>query len=100
MAKRRKTYKDTPKTLLRAILLMQDKILSKEEEFKDAELSIEVEMADGRWVERANPFVQEYRALIKDFSQALKAYKELTGSEHEPEIVSLDALRSKFKIAK
>lgn len=96
MPRRKRTYEDTPETLLKTILVMQDKILKLEKEFKAAPLSIEVEMADGRWVERPNPFVQEYRALVKDFSQALKVYKELTGEEAEPASNNLAALRAKF----
>lgn len=99
-ARQNKKYKDSPEILKRAIVTMRGKILEHEKEFIEAPLTIEVEMGDGRYVERANPLVQEYRSLIRDFSAALKAYKELTGEKDEPEINQLDNLRARFRVAK
>lgn len=98
MARRKRTYDDTPETLLRSILVMQEKILKLEKEFKEAPMTAWVEMGDGRFVERPNPFVQEYRALVKDFSQAVKIYKELAGDKAEQTVNNLEAIRAKFKV--
>ena len=96
----KKTINDAPETLKTAILALQTKLQENEEEFTDAPLSIEVRMGDGRYVERANPVVQEYRAMVRDYASALKAYKELTGDEQPTEISSLEDIRSRFKVAK
>ena len=101
MAKKRSDpYKKTPDTLQKAIVSMQRKITKNRVEFVNAPLTIEVEMGDGRTIERANPFVQEYRALVKDFATAIKAYKEITGEAGEKEQSQLDSIRSKFRVAK
>ena len=92
----KKTYKDTPETLLSAILVMQDKILSLEDEFRAAELTFDAEMGDGRIISRANPFVQEYRALVKDFGAALKGYKEMAPMDDANEDI-FDTFMAKFR---
>ena len=79
-----KTYKDTPETLLR-------------DKFESAELTYDAEMGDGRTITRANPFVQEYRALVKDFGVALKTYSEISGASEEPS-QTLEDFRAKFKV--
>ena len=94
MAKKRSDpYKKTPDTLQKAIVSMQRKITKNRVEFVNAPLTIEVEMGDGRTIERANPFV-------KDFATAIKAYKEITGEAGEKEPSQLDSIRSKFRVAK
>lgn len=92
-----KTYKDTPETLLEAILAMQTKLLDLRDEFESAELTYDAEMGDGRTITRANPFVQEYRALVKDFGVALKTYKEISDTS-EASTQTLEDLRAKFKV--
>lgn len=94
----KKTYKDTPETLLEAILAMQTKLLDLREEFESAELTYDAEMGDGRVITRANPFVQEYRALVKDFGVALKTYNEISDGVSEDNTQTLADLRSKFKV--
>lgn len=91
-------YKQTPETLRMSILAMQEKLIAERDEFVSAPLSIEVRMNDGRYVDRANPFTQEYRALVRDYSAALKTYKELTNAQDDAEIDQLGDLRSRFKV--
>ena len=93
-------YKKSPETLMKAILSLQKKLEANEQLFLEAPLSIEVEMGDGRYVVRANPDVQEYRAMVRDFAAALKAYKDITDEKDTPEINSLEAIRTRFKVAK
>ena len=95
-----KTIKDAPETLKTAILTIQEKLLCHREEFIDAPLTIEVEMGDGRYVERANPVVQEYRAMVRDFSSAYKSYKDISKNSDDGETNNLDSIRAKFKVAK
>jgi hypothetical protein len=85
---------------MKAILSMQEKLIKNEKDFISAPLMIEVEMGDGRWVPRPNPFVQEYRALVRDFSAALKIYREITAETESAEVSSLDSIRSILKVAK
>lgn len=92
--------KQNIETLKQAIIVLRQKIIDNEELFAKAPLSVEVVMGDGRCVPRPNPIVQEYRALVKDYSSALKTYEDLTGDEQIPEIKNLEALRNKFKVAK
>ena len=99
-ARQEKKYKQSPETLIKAILSMQEKLIKNEKDFISAPLMIDVEMGDGRWVPRANPFVQEYRALVRDFSAALKIYREITAETESAEVSSLDSIRSILKVAK
>lgn len=85
---------------MKAILSLQKKLADNEELFLAAPLSIEVQMNDGRCVPRSNPDVQEYRAMIRDFAAAIKAYKEITGEKDSAQVSSLESIRSKFKVAK
>lgn len=98
--KRSDPYKKAPETLQKAIVSMQRKITKNRTEFQKAPLTIEVELGDGRTITRANPFVQEFRALVKDFGTTMKVYKEITGTKGEKEQNQLDDIRQKFKIAK
>ena len=93
-------YEKSPETLMMTILSMQEKLIKNEKDFLEAPLMVEVEMGDGRWVPRPNPFVQEYRAMIRDFAAAIKAYKEITGEKDSAQVSSLESIRSKFKVAK
>lgn len=99
-ARQEKKYRKSPETLMKAILSMQEKLEKGEKEFISAPLMIDVEMGDGRWVPRPNPFVQEYRALVRDFSAALKIYREITAETESAEVSSLDSIRSILKVAK
>ena len=85
---------------MRAILSMQKKLEDNEKRFQEEPLSVWGENANGIDDPKPNPFVQEYRALVRDFSAALKAYKEITGEKDTAEVSSLDSIRSRFKVAK
>jgi hypothetical protein len=99
-ARQEKKYKQSPETLMKAILSMQEKLIKNEKGFLEAPLMVEVEMGDGRCVPRPNPFVQEYRAMVRDFSAALKVYKDITGDQGTVEASSLESIRNRFKVAK
>ena len=99
-ARQKDKYKKSPETLMKAILSLQKKLEDNEARFLQEPLRLWVENANGIDVPKPNPFVQEYRAMIRDFSAALKAYKEITGEKDEPEISSLENIRSRFKVAK
>lgn len=99
-ARQETKYKKSPETLQKAILSMQEKLIKNEKDFIAEPLMIEVEMGDGRYVPRPNPFVQEYRAMVRDFAAAIKAYKDITGDKGTAQVSSLESIRSKFKVAK
>lgn len=91
---------DAQETLKQAIFTLREKIIKHEEEFLQAPLSVEAEMGDGRYVDRANPLMQEYRALIRDLASAMKSYRDLTNEEHPAEVTSLDDIRARLRVAK
>ena len=99
-ARQKDKYKKSPDTLMKAILSMQKKLEENEQAYIKEPLVVDVEMGDGRWVPRPNPFVQEYRAMVRDFAAALKAYKDITDEKDTPEINSLEEIRTRFKVAK
>lgn len=100
MAKEQERFETDPEVLKSAITALREKLLDGMEDYKNEPITIEVEMADRRYVTRANPFLQEYRATIKDYAAALKAYKELTGEDDATEVDQLADLRSRFMVAK
>lgn len=98
MGKRSDQFVKTPETLKKAILTMRRRIEKERAAYLAAPLVIPVEMGDGRIVDRANPFVQEYRALVRDYSTAMKAYKDITEGRIRESADELNALRSRFKV--
>ena len=93
-------YEKSPETLMMTILSLQQKLEDNEERFLREPLMVWVENANGIDVPKPNPFVQEYRALVRDFSAAIKAYKEITAETENAEVSSLDSIRARFKVAK
>lgn len=89
--------KDKIKTLEKAIVAMQSKIEEQIPVFKAEPLSQKVTVGTGQEMSRQNPAVAEFRALVKDYAQAIRTYKELTNDEATNES-SLDDLRAKFKV--
>lgn len=93
-------YKKSPETLMRAILSLQKKLEDNEARFQQEPLRVWVENSNGVEVPKPNPFVQEYRAMVRDFAAAIKAYTEITGKKDEAQVSSLDNIRARFKVAK
>ena len=93
-------YKKSPETLMKAILSLQKKLEDNEERYLKEPLRVWVENSNGVEVPKPNPFVQEYRAMIRDFAAAVKAYKDITGEQESAQVSSLDNLRSRFRVAK
>lgn len=93
-------YEKSPETLMKAILSLQKKLEENEERFLEEPLRVWVENSNGVDVPKPNPFVQEYRAMVRDFAAAIKSYKDITGDKGTAQISSLENIRSKFKVAK
>lgn len=68
-------------TLAKAVQAMEEKLEQQAPIYKDAPLAQSVTVGTGETVVRANPFVQEYRALIRDYTQALKTLQEIVRRE-------------------
>ena len=98
--RQKEKYKKSPETLMKAILSLQKKLEDNADQFQREPLRVWVENSNGVEVPKPNPFVQEYRAMVRDFSAALKAYKEITDEKNDAQISSLESIRSKFRVAK
>lgn len=68
-------------TLANAVLALQSKIEQQAPLVEDMELSQSVTVGTGETVSRSNPAIQEFRALVRDYSQAIKVLKELQDEE-------------------
>lgn len=86
-------------TLERAIRAMRDKIEEQTPLYETAELAQTVTLGTGEMVIRPNPFVAEYRALVKDYGLAIKAYRDLSNG-NDAAMSALDDLRKKFQVVK
>ena len=87
-------------TLENAILAMRDKIEEQIPIFSNEPLSQEVTVGTGETILRQNPNASEFRALVRDYQQAIKAYNELAENSTQEGAKVLDALRGQFKVAK
>ena len=58
-------------TLANAVLALQNKIEQQAPLVEDMELSQSVTVGTGETVSRSNPAIQEFRALVRDYSQAM-----------------------------
>ena len=85
-------------TLENAIQAMRDKIEEQIPMFREEPLSQNVTVGTGESMLRQNPNVSEFRALVKDYWQAVKTYNELSAHGGEVSTSTLDELRKKIKV--
>lgn len=86
-------------SLANAVLTMQEKIEQQIPIYKTEPLSQKVTLGTGEEVQRVNPFVQEFRATVRDYASALNNLKEiLEENKTEGSISPVDSLRNKFKV--
>ena len=86
-------------TLAESVLTLQNKIIQQTPAYEKAPLFQEVTVNTGETVLRANPLVQEFRATVRDYDQALKSLNELlNANKGTAEESPLDVLKNKFKI--
>ena len=91
-------YESQEKTLLEALLAIEFKVKHEAAGFKKEALVQEVQVGTGETVKRANPAVQEFRAMVKDYASLCKAVKDLCGAKKAEESTSkLADLRSIIK---
>lgn len=93
--------KPQAETLAKAVLAMQAKIDQQIPIYEKMPLAQQVTVGTGEKMLRQNPAVQEFRATVRDYSQALNNLKHIVDNSEEPvEVDSIDELKKKFKIAK
>ena len=86
-------------SLANAVLTMQEKIEQQIPIYKTEPLSQKVTLGTGEEVQRVNPFVQEFRATVRDYASALNNLKEiLEQNKTEASISPVESLRNSFKI--
>lgn len=87
--------------MAKAVAAIQAKIDQQIPEYKKAALYQEVTVGTGETILRANPMVQEFRATVRDYAQALKNLKDVIEENKSAEqISSLADFRKKLKVAK
>ena len=88
-------------SLANAVFAMQNKIDQQIPVYDQEPLAQTVTVGTGQTMLRANPITQEFRATVRDYAQALNNLQDILGKNGEAaEVRSLDALRSKLKVAK
>lgn len=89
-------------TLAKAVIAMQKKINDKIPEYAEMPLAQQVTVGTGEQILRANPAAQEFRAMVRDYSQALNSLQSILekSGAGNAEVRSLDSIRAKFKVAK
>ena len=66
-----------------AIIALQNKIKQQTPIYENEPLAQEVVVGTGEKILRQNPMVQEYRATVRDYYQALGKFNELIGKTEE-----------------
>ena len=88
-------------TLASVVISLQKTLEDNYDEFLEQPLSISVTVGTGELVNRSNPLVQEYRAVFKDYINAVKQLKEIIDDVGvEEELNALASAKERFKIAK
>ena len=86
-------------TLANSVLTMQEKIEQQIPTYKAQPLAQEVTVGTGETILRANPIVQEFRATVRDYAQALNNLNEILDSKKsKTEASAVDDLRKRFKV--
>lgn len=88
-------------TLAKAVLAMQAKIDQQIPIYEQMPLAQQVTVGTGEKMLRQNPAVQEFRATVRDYSQALNNLKAIVDNNAEAvEIDDIADVKKKFKLAK
>ena len=80
---------------------MREKVEEQIPIFQSMDVAQVVTSTQGERVTKANPAMQEMRALFRDYATIVKMQKEIVGGQTEQaEVTSLESMRAKFKVAK
>ena len=87
-------------TLANAVIAMQAKIDQQIPIYEQMPLAQQVTVGTGEKMLRQNPAVQEFRATVRDYAQALNNLQAiLDNTPDQVEESSVEDIRKKFKIA-
>lgn len=97
-----KQIKPQALTLARAVLAMQAKIEQQMPVYEKMPLAQQVTVGTGEKMLRQNPAVQEFRATVRDYSQALNNLTDLIkdGPQEVAKKSDLSSIRNMIKVAK
>lgn len=96
-----KDIKPQAETLAKAVLAMQAKIDQQIPIYEQMPLAQQVKVGTGEKMLRANPAVQEFRATVRDYAQALNNLQDILENNKAPaQVAALDDFKRKYKIAK
>lgn len=85
-------------TLAKAVLAMQKKIEQQIPLYEKMPLAQQVTVGTGERMLRQNPAVQEFRATVRDYAQALKSLHEIIENNKTHEnVTSLEAFRNRIR---
>lgn len=90
-------------TLANAVLAMQAKIDQQIPVYEKMPLAQQVTVGTGERMLRQNPAVQEFRATVRDYAQALNSLNGILkdkSNDTETEVDSIADLKKRFKVAK
>ena len=88
-------------TLAAAVLAMQEKIDENIPVYKELPIAQTLTTTQGEPALRANPALQEFRATVRDYAEALKNLRAILDEKTEPaEVTSLDSIRARLRVAK
>ena len=86
-------------TLAQSILTLQKKIEQQSATYETEPFVQLVTVGTGETIMRSNPFVQEFRATVREYASTLKAFKELVDAKNKTaESSPLDNLKSRYNI--
>lgn len=86
-------------TLAESILTLQKKIEQQSPTYETEPFVQLVTVGTGETIMRSNPFVQEFRATVREYASTLKAFKELVDAKGKStESSPLDNLKSRYNI--
>lgn len=94
-----KDLKPQAVTLANAVLAMQEKIDQQIPIYEQMPLAQQVKVGTGEKMLRQNPAVQEFRATVRDYAQALNNLQDiLENNKTETSSGSLKELQEKFRL--
>ena len=86
-------------TLAQSLLTLQKKIEQQSPTYETEPFVQLVTVGTGETIMRSNPFVQEFRATVREYASTLKTFKELVDAKSKSaENSPLDNLKSRYNI--
>lgn len=80
---------------------MREKVEEQLPIFRGMDVAQIVTSTKGELVTKANPAMQEMRALFRDYAAIVKMQKEIIGGQTaQADVSSLEDMRARFKVAK